>query len=955
MKTRLWIIAVLFLWVSNVLGQSIEVVDNVKLSPNSSVLVQYNNLFGKYEMPETDVRFPYSLICMRLKGNEAEVTKAKEVFQLYLGTQKMVTDQYRDNPNEILFLIENTVRNVYITCGDGCERELLVSNYRFRPNSVYYCTVRYVLGEDAIKEKGHVKWNIQPQEVVKKATIKITTTSGKQVYKGTFSSDTLAFLDYSMGYPYIYSISCPLYATYTDTILLTQKKVETKSVTLKNSYNHIRVKSLNSTPILFTIDNDTKTVYRSDQSEAIGPLEAGTHVLHCTQELYENQDLSINLNGDCTTKEFTPQMVHSVGSLSITTTPTRADIYIDDELKGKTPFKSNQYPTGYHHLKVVMDGFVPIEKDVEVKKGEPSEVALTLNNEANVYITTTSVPSTLYICHQGQSRYEYLGERSWSGNLGVGKYLIKATAPDHYDQVTMIEVTKKDNRFFVTDPPHHQGYLSVKVHPAGATVFVDDKAVSSKKVLLNTGQHKVRVVKSGYSASETHTVTITKQQTTEAEFKLQNQWVHDDDYHPDHNFEVTYGLGFQNGYSHYVGATYGYLPKRFGLNLSTLYGITTKEVVLTAGPSMRLTNYWSPLNLQLAIGAGGVYDIDAEKGKKFSWAVDSELRFAFEPENNFAWYSFGLGLKYFNQRFVPTFSLSLIPIRGLCKLAQIEEDFPAHRLEAMAGYSFLSHDWRYGFNYSWTKSHLGLYTQMLFGKYNNYSITAGPTFRLTPSSTVLDLQLYQGIGWFRDRNMDRVGGETGLRLAFDNVDLEGFGWWSLNAGFEYAQNGYYGVNFGLSLMPIGGAILLGDVYSDFPEFRLETVAGCGFQSGAWKLGYNFSWNATAIGCYTQMMFGWRDNYSITVGPTFRITPMLDIFDLQIYQGIGWFRDHGDMIGGETGIRFAFSNSNYGSGFGWWSLNLGCEYAQDGYVGINFGVSLGIIGLVSTCGLLAIWL
>lgn len=781
-------------------SQSLEILQPLKMIENSSVLAQYKNQFGKWNMPDRDLTFPFALIVMHLEGSASEVKTAKEMIQLDLGTQKVVVDQYRNKPNEIWFLIENTVKNIYIDCGEGCTKQLLVSGTHFRPNTTYTCAIRYTLAENAIKEKGHVKWDIHPQEILNKASICITSLSGKVVYRGTIYSDTLAFLDYSIGYPYIFSISCPFYATHTDTILLS-KHIESKSITLNKYYNNIRVKSLNSTPIRFTIDEDYSHIYSSNGTDDIGPIEAGNHILHCTQELYENKDVLISLNGDCTTKVISPEMIHSTGTLKINSVPSQGDVYIDNELKGKTPFLSDQYPTGHHRVKVVVRGYVPSEQDVEIKKGQQQRLTFELNNEADVYITTHSVPSSLYICPEGQSNYKYLGEKSWSGQLGVGKYRVKTTAPNHDNQITTIEVRERDNRFVVSDPPHQVGYLSVTVHPTGANIYVDNKKVSSGKIELPTGQHTISASKKGYSSSDTRTVLITNQQTSKVEFKLLNQWLHSSDNHPKHNFEVIYGLGFQRSINQYAGISYGYIPKHFGLNISGLYGINSKEIVLTMGPTMRLTKFWCPLNLQLAFGAGGVYNLDAHN-EKISWAIDTELRFAFEPSNDFAWYSFGLGVKYFNQQIVPTFNLSLIPIRIVHLLSQIREDFPAHRIELATGYSFESQHWKFGYNYSWMPSHIGLYTQMLFGLRNNYSITAGTTFRLTPDYIPLDLQIYQGVGWFREYD-DKVGGETGLKLAFTNKRHSNFGWWSLNVGCEYAQDGYVGINFGVSLGILG--------------------------------------------------------------------------------------------------------------------------------------------------------
>lgn len=112
--------------------------------PMASVLAMYKNQFGKWEKPDLDVTFPYAVVRMHLEGSGREVTMAKQTLTLYMGTQTAVLDRYTENSNEILFLIPARRPTVYVDCGDGCDRVLLVENQQLQPNCVYDCTVRFV-------------------------------------------------------------------------------------------------------------------------------------------------------------------------------------------------------------------------------------------------------------------------------------------------------------------------------------------------------------------------------------------------------------------------------------------------------------------------------------------------------------------------------------------------------------------------------------------------------------------------------------------------------------------------------------------------------------------------------------------------------------------------------------------------------------------------------------------
>ena len=125
-------------------AQTLTVTKEFTLVPNSSVLAMYKNQFGKWEKPDLDDTFPYAVIRMRLEGNAREVTMAKQRLTLYLGTQTAVLDRYAQNSNELLFLVPARRPTIYIDCGDGCDKVLLMENQQLQSNRVYDGVVHFV-------------------------------------------------------------------------------------------------------------------------------------------------------------------------------------------------------------------------------------------------------------------------------------------------------------------------------------------------------------------------------------------------------------------------------------------------------------------------------------------------------------------------------------------------------------------------------------------------------------------------------------------------------------------------------------------------------------------------------------------------------------------------------------------------------------------------------------------
>ena len=144
-KTKI-IITLLCFWfgLMPLAAQSVTITKDFAQVPMASVLAMYKNQFGKWEKPDLDITFPYAVVRMHLEGSGREVTMAKQTLTLYMGTQTAVLDRYAENSNEILFLIPARRPTVYVDCGDGCDRVLLVENQQLQPNSVYDCTVQFV-------------------------------------------------------------------------------------------------------------------------------------------------------------------------------------------------------------------------------------------------------------------------------------------------------------------------------------------------------------------------------------------------------------------------------------------------------------------------------------------------------------------------------------------------------------------------------------------------------------------------------------------------------------------------------------------------------------------------------------------------------------------------------------------------------------------------------------------
>lgn len=129
----------------NSMAQSVEITQPFRLHDMASVLTIYKNQFGEYENRLVDDSFPYAVIRVELEGTGSEVKQAKDQLGLDLGYMYKVKEVYKDNNNEILFLVPANIRNVYIECGDGCDPlPIFDGTQPLQSNTVYFGKVHYI-------------------------------------------------------------------------------------------------------------------------------------------------------------------------------------------------------------------------------------------------------------------------------------------------------------------------------------------------------------------------------------------------------------------------------------------------------------------------------------------------------------------------------------------------------------------------------------------------------------------------------------------------------------------------------------------------------------------------------------------------------------------------------------------------------------------------------------------
>jgi hypothetical protein len=107
---------------------------------------------------------------------------------------------------------------------------------------------------------------------------------------------------------------------------------------------------------------------------------------------------------------LSPALAADTGSVSVSSAPADASVYLDSALKGKTPVTLDGVAPGNHVVEVRLDSYQSYSQNVEVKAGETAVVSATLQKAlSQTGLATTTVMLALIV--SGAAAVIYTGRK----------------------------------------------------------------------------------------------------------------------------------------------------------------------------------------------------------------------------------------------------------------------------------------------------------------------------------------------------------------------------------------------------------------------------------------------------------------------------------------------------------------------------------------------------------------
>lgn len=186
------------------------------------------------------------------------------------------------------------------------------------------------------------------------------------------------------------------------------------------------------------------------------------------------------------------------GTLSVSSTPPGAEVYVDGALRGRTPLTLS-LPEGRYGVELRLADHEPYRATVQVRQGETTRL--------DVRLTPIPRTGTLFLESSPQGAEVYLdgrlqGRTPLRLTLNEGTYRVELRLPGYEPYGATVRVERgRETRLSASLRPLRTGELFLEARPEGAEVYLDGRFAGRAplRVSLEAGLHEVRVLAPGHA------------------------------------------------------------------------------------------------------------------------------------------------------------------------------------------------------------------------------------------------------------------------------------------------------------------------------------------------------------------------------------------------------------------------------------------------------------------------
>lgn len=286
-----------------------------------------------------------------------------------------------------------------------------------------------------------------------------------------------------------YRIQHPLYETTAGNFQMGNEK-KTIEVQLKPAFGFLSIHSVPTGAAVSLNGRQVgKTPFKSDQ------LREGSYALSLEMPMYAGATKKVEVVRNLTQTE-TLTLSPEFGFLEIQSTPEQgAEVYINSQKMGVTPYKSQPMASGTYRVRSVLPMYQPQEQEVIVRNGETKQVKFDLAASFAQVTLKSDKDADLWVNEQK------MGVGQYSGRLTAGLYVFKACKEGYRDSRQSVDLKAGETReILLPSPTPMLGSLNVTSNPIDALIRIDGKEYGTTPSIipdLLIGQHQIELTKQG--------------------------------------------------------------------------------------------------------------------------------------------------------------------------------------------------------------------------------------------------------------------------------------------------------------------------------------------------------------------------------------------------------------------------------------------------------------------------
>ncbi|MDE4908073.1 PEGA domain-containing protein [Methanogenium marinum] len=252
------------------------------------------------------------------------------------------------------------------------------------------------------------------------------------------------------------------------------------------------------------------SVYYGTTPHTVYNLPAGNNDLRLTYSGYNDyRDTVKVVAGQTTTTYATLQSQVTYGTLSVTSSPSNGNIYLDGAYKGTTPRTIGGLSQGAHTLEVTMPGYQEWANTIQIHSNQVTYATATLaadpqSTTGSISVTTNPSYASVYIdsVYYGTTNP---GNALLANNIAAGSHSVKVTLSGYDDSVSTVTVNSGQTTTVNANlggGATGNGAITITSSPTGATVLLNNVNKGITPVTLSDltpGGYTVTLELSGYT------------------------------------------------------------------------------------------------------------------------------------------------------------------------------------------------------------------------------------------------------------------------------------------------------------------------------------------------------------------------------------------------------------------------------------------------------------------------